>query len=137
MIGSAQLARLSSEGAARTLNLPRLGLGLAALLTTTALIWFGSGLEPSWPLMWFAPVPVLLFAIDAPVWAAALIAGLAMILGLLNLWGLFFGALHVPLTIIARIYLIEGAMFALAVLLFRALARRHACWAALLAFPSF
>ena len=121
----------------RPLDLKRLGLGLAALLSTAALIWFGTGLAPLWPLTWFAPVPVLLFAIDAPMWSAAVIAGLAMIFGMLNLWGLFFGALEVPLPIIARIYVIEGVMFALAALLFRALARRQAWWAALLSFPSF
>jgi apolipoprotein N-acyltransferase len=115
----------------------RLSLALAALLSGAVLIWFGTGLEPSWPLLWFAPLPVLLFAVDASAWAAALVAGLAMMLGLLNLWGLVHGALSVPIAILARIYLIEGAMFALGVLLFRSLARRRAYWQALLAFPAF
>lgn len=122
---------------ASTLNVRRLGLGLAALLATAALIWFGTGLEPLWLLMWFAPLPALLFAIDAQVWSAALVAALSMIIGMLNLQGLFFGALEVPLPIIARIYVTEGVMFAIATLLFRALVRRRSYWAALLAFPSF
>jgi apolipoprotein N-acyltransferase len=110
---------------------------LAALVSTAALIWFGTGLTPAWPLMWIAPVPVLLYALNAGAGAAALVAGGAMILGLTNLWGYLHGALSVPLAILVRIYLIEGVVFALAVLLFRALARRRAYWGALLAFPAF
>jgi apolipoprotein N-acyltransferase len=112
-------------------------LGLAACLSTAALIWFGTGLEPYWPLMWIAPLPVLLYALNASAWATALVSFGAMILGLLNIWGYLHGALSAPLPILIRIYLIEGVMFVLAVLLFRALALRKAYWSALLAFPAF
>ena len=115
----------------------RFALGIVACLTTAVFIWFGTGLEPLWPLMWVAPLPVLLFAPGATAWATALVAGGAMILGLLNLWSFLHGALAVPVPILVRIYLIEGAMFALATLLFRALAQRKAYWSALLAFPAF
>jgi len=115
----------------------RLAPGLAATLATAVLIWFGTGLDPSWPLMWIAPVPVLVFALEASWWSAALAAGLAMILGFLNLWELLHGALRAPLGVLVSIYLAYGAMFALATLLFRALARRQAYWSALLAFPAF
>jgi apolipoprotein N-acyltransferase len=115
----------------------RFALGLAATLATALLIGFGTGLNPYWPLMWLAPVPVLVFAVNARWWGAALVAGTAMMLGLLNLWELLHGALRVPPAILARLYLIEGVMFALAVLLFRTLARRGAYWSALLAFPAY
>jgi apolipoprotein N-acyltransferase len=115
----------------------RVAFGLAAMLATAVMIGFGTGLDPYWPLMWFAPVPVLVFAIEARWWSAALVAGIAMMLGLLNLWELLHGVLRVPLAILARLYLIEGVMLALAALLFRALARRRAYWSALLAFPAF
>ena len=107
------------------------------MVTTAALFWFGTGLEPWWPLMWVAPLPVLLFSLEAGTSSTALVAGGAMILGLLNLWSFIHGALQAPVAILVRIYAIEGAMFALAVLLFRALARRARYWAALLAFPAF
>lgn len=109
---------------------------LAALVTTAALIWFGTGLAPEWPLMWIAPAAVLLYALNAGAGATALVAAAAMILGGTNLWSYLHGALSVPLAILVRIYLIEGAVFALAVLLFRALARRGAYWSALLVFPA-
>ena len=111
-------------------------LALAAMLTTAALLWFGTGLEPYWPLMWIAPLPVLVFSLEAGASSTALVAGGAMILGLLNLWTFIHGALQAPVAILVRIYAIEGVMFALAVLLFRALAKRGAYWAALLAFPA-
>jgi len=110
---------------------------LAALLSTAALTWFGTGLAPEWPLMWIAPAPVLLYALSAGAGTAAVVAGAAMILGLGNLWTYLHGALGVPLAILVRIYLIEGVVFALAVLLFRALAKRGMYWSALLAFPAF
>jgi len=121
---------------AYAVDVKRLGSCIAAVLLSAVLIWSGTGLQPWWPLTWFAPLPVLLFAKDALWWDAALVAGLAMPLGLLNLWGLLHGALHVPAGILARTYAAEGIVFALAVLLFRALLRRGARWSALLAFPA-
>jgi apolipoprotein N-acyltransferase len=114
-----------------------LATGVAATVATAVLVWFGTGLDPWWPLMWFAPLPVLWFALGARPWGAALTAGLAMILGLLNQWGYLRGTLRVPLPVLVRIYLIYGVAFALATLLFRALARRQDYWGALVAFPAF
>src|ERR1700747_3034685 len=121
---------------APALDLRGAAIGVVAMLTTAVLIGFGTGLDPFWPLMWLAPVPVLLFALRASAWSAALLAGCAMILGLLNVWSLLRGALHLPLSLLVRIYLTEGVVYALAVLLFRALARRRAYWSALVAFPA-
>ncbi|HEX7964487.1 MAG TPA: nitrilase-related carbon-nitrogen hydrolase [Gammaproteobacteria bacterium] len=121
---------------ASVLDVKRFGRGLLAALATALLLFFGTGLHPLWPLTWFAPLPVLLFALDATGWGAALAAFCGMVLGLLNLWGIFH-VLGAPPAILARIYLIEGLVLALAVLLFRALQRRGAHWSALLAFPAF
>jgi len=121
---------------ASVLDVRRLGLGLGAVLATAALIYFGTGPEPFWPLMWIAPLPVLLFAADASGWGAALAGAGGIMLGLLNLWGLFHDALQMPWYILLQIYLSEGIVYALAVLLFRALLRRQAYWGALLALPA-
>jgi apolipoprotein N-acyltransferase len=121
---------------ASVVNARRLTLGILAMLATAALVWFGTGLDPFWPLMWFAAVPVLVFAVDASAWGAALVGGLAMVLGVLNLWGLLHGVLKAPLGMIAPLYIVEGVALALAALLFRALMRRRAYWTALLAYPA-
>jgi apolipoprotein N-acyltransferase len=121
---------------ASALDLKRLGLGLGATALMAALIWFGTGLHPFWPLMWFAPLPVLLFANRASWWSAALAAASGAILGILNLWPMFHGMLHMPLPILLQIYLSEGIAYALAVSLYRALLQRGAYRMAVLAFPA-
>ena len=121
---------------ASALDVKRLGLGLAATATMAVLLFFGTGLDPLWPLAWFAPLPLLLLANGASWWGAALAAGFGAMLGFLNLWPEFHGALHAPLPILAQIYLSEGVAYALAVSLYRALLQRGAHWMALLAFPA-
>ena len=121
---------------ASALDVKRLGLGLIATALMAVLIFFGTGLDPFWPLMWFAPLPVLLFANRASWWGAALAAGFGVMLGILNLWGVFHGLLQAPLPVLAQIYLSEGIAYALAISLYRALLQRGAHWMALLAFPA-
>ena len=121
---------------ASAIDVKRLGLGLAATLGMAVLVFFGTGLDPFWPLMWFAPLPVLLFANRASWWAAALAAGCGVMLGILNLWGMFHGLLQTPWPILLQIYLSEGIAYALAVCLYRALLQRGAHGTAFLAFPA-
>jgi apolipoprotein N-acyltransferase len=114
----------------------RIGIALLAIVATALLVWFGTGLFPMWPLMWFAPLPVLLFAARSSWWAAALAAIAAWAVGGLNLWHYFTAALHAPLAQRVEIAAAPAVMFALAVLLFRALLKRGAWWSALLSFPA-
>jgi len=109
--------------------------GILAFAATAALVYFGNGFEPRWPLMWIAPLPVLWLALRSRWWSAALVSGLALLTGCLNLWG-YLRALHAPPTVWLAVFGIEAAAFALAVLLFRALALRGAIWSALVAFPA-
>jgi apolipoprotein N-acyltransferase len=114
----------------------RMVAAFLAVVSTAVLVWFGTGLNPSWPLLWFAPLPVLLFAARSPWWGAALTAALAWFLGGLNLWKYFSVALHLPAVVRAQIFIGPALVFMLAVLLFRALLRHGALWSALLAFPA-
>jgi apolipoprotein N-acyltransferase len=114
----------------------RLVTGALAVALTAVLIWFGTGMQPWWPLMWLAPLPVLLFAAQARWWAAALAAAIAWQLGLLNLWHYLDGVLRLPLAFIASFYVLEIPIFVLSVLLFRALVRRGAAVSAILAFAA-
>jgi apolipoprotein N-acyltransferase len=110
------------------------GIGLLAAAATAVLVWFGSGLNPWWPLMWFAPLPVLVYAERSRWWSAGLAAWLGWFCGGLNMWHYFRDVLTTPL---AAVFLAGPALvFAAAVLLFRALLRLGAVWSALLGFPA-
>ena len=101
-----------------------------------ALAWFGNNLQPWWPLMWFAPLPVLLFAAGSRSrWIAALVAFAAWFAGSGCMWR-YFQALHQPLGIWAVTFASVSLVFTGAVLLFRALLRRGCPWSALVAFPA-
>lgn len=106
---------------------------LIAIACSAAMFWFGNGLNPLWPLMWIAPLPVLLFATRGSWWGAAITAWLAMMLGSLSMWR-YFHLLHAPWL---ATYAVVATIFTLDVLLLRALLRRGAYWSALLAFPAF
>ena len=114
----------------------RVGAAFVAVVSTALLVWFGTGLNPLWPLFWFAPLPVLIFALRSSWWAAFLTAFLAFVLGNLNLWHYFKHVLGAPVAVRITILALPALVVALAVLLFRALLKRGAWWSALLAFPS-
>jgi apolipoprotein N-acyltransferase len=104
-------------------------------VSTAVLVWFGNGLDPVWPLLWFAPLPVLIFALRSSWWSAALTAGFAWLAGCLNLWP-YMRSLEAPFAAWLGVFSIAAVIFALDVLLFRALVRRGALWSALAAFPA-
>lgn len=107
-----------------------------AIVATAAMFYFGNGLKPWWPLMWFAPLPVLLLALRGKWWAAAVAAVAAMLLGSLNMWSYFTKTLGTPASAWVGIFLAAGLVFAAGVLLFRVLVLRGAVWTGLLALPA-
>ena len=110
-------------------------VALLAIAATAVLVYFGNGLEPRWPLMWVAPVPVLVYALRNSAWRAGVVAFVAMLAGCLNFWG-YFRILGAPLVAFAVSFGMMALVFAGAVLLVRALARRGAVWSAWLALPA-
>lgn len=102
---------------------------------TAALLYFGDGLMPCWPLMWFAPLPVLLFALRRPWWQAGLVAAAAWMAGGLNLWG-YLRVMHAPPAMWFADYGIGAMVFAAGFLLTRALEKRGAVWSAWAALPA-
>jgi apolipoprotein N-acyltransferase len=114
------------------------GLGLAAAAATAALLWFGNGLHPMGPLMWVAPLPVLLYALrskQSSAWGAALVAWVGWLAGCGNLWG-YFRLLGIPRTVWFTGFGLAAVVFAAGVVLVRALARRGAWWSAAVALPA-
>ena len=113
----------------------RSAAALLAFVSTSVLFWFGNDLDPWWPLLWFAPLPLLLFASRSSWWSAALTAALSLLAGSLSMWH-YFRVLQAPFFVWAGVYSIAALVFAAAVLLFRALLLRGAWARALLAFPA-
>jgi len=116
-------------------RLGRAGSVLLAFAATAALLYFGNGLMPRWPLMWFAPAPVLLFALRRPAWKAGLVAFGAWFAGGLNLWH-YLRVLGAPPVVWFVDFGTGAAVFAASVLLVRALARQGALWSAWLGLPA-
>ncbi len=108
---------------------------IAVAAATAVLLWFGNGLDPWWPLMWFAPLPVLWFSLRSSWRVAGLTAAAAWLAGSLNMWG-YFRLLGTGFVVWLGIFGAVALVAAAAVLLFRALALRGAWWSAVVAFPA-
>ncbi len=117
-------------------NLLHLPAAFLATAVTAVLVWFGTGLHPLWPLLWVAPLPVLLVAFRSSAWRTTAVAFAAWFIGTLNLWHYVRVVMKDPLPTVLFILAGMALVFTLAVLLFRALVRRGAYWTGLLAFPA-
>jgi apolipoprotein N-acyltransferase len=126
-------ARNAKSGATALVRDTAIAVVIAA--ATAGLLWFGNGLDPWWPLMWFAPLPVLWFALRRSWWVAGLTTGAAWLAGSLSLWG-YFRLMGMSFGVWLGIFGAVAAVAAGAVLLFRALALRGAWWSAVVAFPA-
>ena len=111
-------------------------LVLTAVAASAVLLWFGNGLDPVWPLMWLAPLPVLLVATRTSWPVAGAAAFVAWLAGSLSFWHYMVGVLGMPVGAWAIVFGIASLLFAGAVLLFRALMLRGHFWSASVAFPA-
>lgn len=101
-----------------------------------ALNWFGDGLNPVWPLMWFAVLPLLWFALRSSRWATVVVTMASTLLGGLSMWRYLHGVLGAPALVWIVAYGLGAVVMAAAVLLFRALVRRGRVWSGLAAVPA-
>jgi apolipoprotein N-acyltransferase len=110
---------------------------LAAVVSTAALLSIGNGMNPVWPVMWIALLPVLVLAAEtASWWIAGVSAALGMLLGSLTMLYYLHGVLHVPVYAWLVPYSFASLLFAAGVLLFRVLLRRRAVFSAVVALPA-
>ena len=110
----------------------RIPVALLVIASTSLLVFFGNGLNPLWPLLWVAPLPVLLFATRSRGWASASTAFLSWLIGCLNMHH-YFSLLQI---LWISVYAFVALVFTAAVMLFRTLLLRGAPWSALVAFPA-
>jgi len=116
---------------------PILAASLAALTTATLLL-AGNGMNPVWPLMWLAFIPILLLAAETTSWRiAAAASATSMLLGSLTFLYYLHFVLRLPITAWLIPFSIASLLFAAAVLLFRALLHRGAVFTAVIALPAF
>jgi apolipoprotein N-acyltransferase len=108
---------------------------ILVVAATALLLWFGNALDPWWPLMWFAPLPVLWFALRRSWGVAAVTTAAAWLAGGFNLWD-YFHRMGLPFVGWLGIFGAVALVAAAAVLLFRALVLRGAVWSGLIAFPA-
>ena len=101
-----------------------------------ALNYFGDGLNPVWPLMWFAMLPVLWFALRGSRWMTVVVVIASTLLGGLSMWYYLHGVLGARAALWIAAYGLGAVVMACAVLLFRGLARRGRVWSALVAVPA-
>lgn len=112
-------------------------LGGAALVTSALLTYVGSGLHPRAWAIWFAAVPVLVYAARAKVRPALLVAFGAWALGGLNLWNVLSDVIKLPLPLRLLVVLQPAVLFAATVWLWRTRIIRGAVWRALFVMPCF
>lgn len=109
-----------------------------AVFITVALLLVGNGMNPVWPLMWIAFIPVLLLAAETTSWrVAAGVAALSMLLGSLNMLYYLHFALHLSVMAWLIPFSIASLLFAVGVLLFRGLLHCGAVFSAVIALPAF
>ena len=108
---------------------------VAVVITTATLVWFGNGLTPWWPLMWFAPLPALWYSLRTSWRWAVAAAAAGWLAGSLNLLA-YFQAQGTSLAGWLADFGGMALLFAAGVLLFRALVRRQAIWSGMAALPA-
>src|ERR1700761_4385702 len=113
----------------------RTGMAAAVAALTAILVWFGEGLTPWWPLTWFAPLPLLWYALRSRWWSTAIVSVLGFLIGSINFLG-YFLAQGMSVGAWFGTYVSLALMGAAGVLLFRWLVRRGAVWIATLALPA-
>jgi len=112
-------------------------VGGTALIASSLLVYFGTGLNPRGWATWCAAVPVLAFAARTRIWPSLLVAFGAWALGGLNLWSYMSDLLGLPLAVRLAVILVPALLFGVTVGLWRRQIVRGAHWRALLVMPGF
>src|SRR5882672_6304303 len=115
--------------------LAKILVAAVAVAISAVLFYFGTGLNPLWPLPWFAPIPILAFASRSAARNTFVAAFLAYFIGGLNVWHFFRRLLDVPLPNVLLFTMLPALLFALIVLAWRRLLLLERFWAATFSLP--
>src|SRR6478752_6817297 len=86
-------------------------LVVVAGLASAAFLYFGTGLHPTWWLLWVTPVPVLAIAPRLRGSAAFLFGSIAWILGEMNQLNYLKRVVALPLRIVILAFVIAAVVF--------------------------
>src|SRR5262249_55584826 len=110
-------------------------LGSGAVILSSVMFFWGTGLHPRWWLTWLAPLPILLISPRINGRRAFWMAAVALFLGSLNMWFYLLTAVSIPIWLMLLFSVVPGCIFGLAVLLFRRFTLRGDLWKAALSLP--
>ena len=116
---------------------PNLRLGALAAIATAILAYFGTGLQPLWPLLWLAPIPMLVFAPGLRGGVAFLLASIGWFLGEMNQWTYFTRILSIPFPVVILFLAIPALLFGLGILFTRSFLVRQSPILAALSLPAY
>jgi apolipoprotein N-acyltransferase len=108
---------------------------MLAGVTSAALFYFGTGLNPVWWMAWLAPVPIFAAAPRLGRLAAFTLAVGVWFIGQFNMWSYFTRVVELPVLLTLVLFLEPALVFALGVLFVRSFLRRGLLFSAAVAFP--
>ena len=107
---------------------------LLTVLSVGALYFFSTGLDGFGPLVWIAPIPVLILALNLPARPTAVIAFIAYLFGSFNLFSYLVNL--APIGVVIASLVIPALAFTLAVLATRYAVLQSKHWGTLAVFPA-
>ena len=110
--------------------------GVATVVVTAALGYFGNGLAPVWWLTWLAPLPSLVLAPYVNRRTAFLVSFAGWCLGGFTWWAYLHRQLELPIGIFVLFAVVSATVFGLGVLLARTFLLRRSLWLSALALPA-
>jgi apolipoprotein N-acyltransferase len=110
-------------------------LAVLAGLVSAGLLYFGTGLHPTWWLLWVAPVPVLAISPRVRSSVAFLLGSSAWFVGEMSQWNYFRHVIELPLHTIVFFLAIASVGFGFGVLVTRSSLQRGSLFLAAFAFP--
>lgn len=112
--------------------------GFLAVCCTAGMLLIGDGMEPLWPVMWVAFIPILLFVVATHSWRlAGGAAACSVLVGSLTMLRYLHFVLGAPVVAWLVPFSVESVVFAAGAVLYRGLLRRGFVASAVVGFPAF